>query len=473
MPNNNLGNAQPPRRNQQSPQRSHQQRPQGAPQRAQARRGASGSIQNVQPVKNVKMKPPVSKGGTIAISMVVSFIMLLIFALGLIMVATARTSSEQAAYQQTLSDSINQVKEAAIDVAFAPAESLRKQASDPNVNITCEKDGTADKKAESSGERSGASGNQADTQKQAEGEQQQSTTNAKQSADANTDQNKKTTVYGAGVVISTNNTTSYILTNYHVVEGSKNIKCKISDTTYDADLLGWDSSSDLCVLTVQVKGLAVAKIGKSGNVKQGDYTMSIGNPYGLNDTMTTGIISGLDRNFTMKSSSGNTIMYADMFQTDAPISPGNSGGGMYNANGELIGINTLVSGADDSHADSYGYAIPIDLAIPIAQNLMAEKAPAHPSLGVSVSDVSNDTVQKYGLKSSDGAYIVNITPSGPAETTGIVQGDVITSFGGEKVTNAQDLLFKIRASVINEQKEIKVLREGKEMTFTIKIGSDA
>jgi S1-C subfamily serine protease len=198
--------------------------------------------------------------------------------------------------------------------------------------------------------------------------------------------------------------------------------------------------------------------------------MSVGNPYGLNDSMSSGIVSATGRNMTLPSDQ-ITIMYANMIQTDSQVNLGNSGGGLYNAKGDLIGINTLLL-SDDSNSDSLGYAIPIDFVRPIAERLIAGQPAAHASLGVSISDVPDDAVKKYGLLDDHGAYVTNVTPSGPAETSGIVANDIISEYNGKRVSNAQDLLYKIRSSVINDQAQVKVMREGREMSFTVKIGSD-
>ena len=280
--------------------------------------------------------------------------------------------------------------------------------------------------------------------------------------------------------------------------------------------------------------------------------MSIGNPYGLNDTLSTGTVSSLGRDILYRDGV-QEIMYANMIQTDTSTNPGNSGGGLFNERGELVGIMTIIAtdGTSDvnSKANSKGdpknsnvsntnsndasdgkitdataqnendnenaesnenqsgnentnnentdnieqqgysvlqqdsnakagstgiaYAIPASYAKSIAKNLLNDKDGAHASLGLSIDDVPDDTVTKFGLKSSDGAIVTNIVQSGPAQIAGLTNDDVITTFNGIKVVNAQDLQFKVRALPINTEVELKVLREGKEMTFKIRLGSDA
>lgn len=424
--------------------------------------------QNMAPASNTKIKKPVTKGAAAAISIIVSFVLLLIFSVALIFVATMRSSSEQAVYAQLLSDAENQVREASVDVAFSPAASIREKVIAPSVNLEV-------RRGDDRGAQTNPDQNQQQQQQQQEEQNQQVPADNQQPQEQQPpvqqqadDQN--TLSYGSGVIVSQQGDKFYVLTNNHVVKNASKIIATIADTEYEADIVGTDQSSDLAIISITAKNLTVAEIGQSANAKTGDFTMSIGNPYGLNDSMTTGIISATGRDMIYVDGS-NSIMYANMIQTDTPVNPGNSGGGLYDATGHLIGINTLVAG-DGTHADSIGYAIPIDFAIPIAKNLIAGQAAAHASFGLALSNVPDDQVSKYGLTDNHGAYVNSITPSGPAEIAGIVPNDIIISYDGEEIDNAQDMLYKIRASVINDTKEIKILREGKEMTLSIKVGSD-
>lgn len=404
------------------------------------------------PAKNVKMKKPMTKGGTVAISIIVSFVLLLIFSVGLILFATMRTASEQATYAQLLSDAENQVKEASINVAFSPAQSIREKALSPSVNFEVIREETVEGTADASQIDPNLTPEQQAAQQQAQVEK------------------KRVTSYGAGVIVSQQGDTFYILTNHHVIQGAIEIKASVNNEEYRGEITGVDETSDLAIVSIQAKNLTVAQIGISKEVLTGDFTMSVGNPYGLNSSMSTGIVSAIGRNMTY-ANGPVTVMYANMIQTDTPINPGNSGGGLFDANGNLIGINTLVGG-DASHSDKIGYAIPTDFAIPIAKNLIAGQKGAHASFGVAMSNVPDEAVAKYGLISNEGAYVNSVTPSGPAEIAGIVPNDIIVSYDGNDVKDAQDMLYKIRASVINDTKEVKILREGKEMTLSIKVGSD-
>lgn len=452
---------------QRSQQRPPQQRPQQQPPATNNINGNNTTLQQKKP------KKAVTKGSAFGIAFIVSFVLLLIFSGALILFSTLQSISEQNNYQQMLSDAENAVMESSINVAFTPAESIREKALASSVNLTVIRKANANTTI---AEGDTVEKNEkADTNKSTEKTTKESTKTSEkkstkqQSTEQSADDENETS-YGSGVIVSQQGDTYYILTNNHVVQNAEKITATIAENDYEAKLTGYDYATDLAVLSITAKDLQVASFGTSSALKVGDYTMAIGNPYGLNDSMTSGIVSGLGRDMTYTSGSVN-IMYANMIQTDTPINPGNSGGGLYNAIGELIGINTLVT-ADDSHADKIGYAIPIDFAIPIATNLMAGEEAAHASFGISIQNVDDDQVDTYGLENHDGAYIVNITPSGPAEAAGIVAGDIIIEYDGRHIHDAQELLYKIRASVINEQKTIKILREGKEMTLNIKVGSD-
>ena len=372
------------------------------------------------PVKK-KVVKPVTAGKAFGLGLLASFILLLIFSVGLIMVAMMRSNMEAAQYAQILSDARNEVIESAVDVAFSPAPSIREQALAPSVSLQVSK----------------------------------------------TENGTTKTVNGSGVVLGKDGD---IVTNYHVIQNAKEILATVDGVTYVANVSGVDESSDLAMIKIDAKDLVVAQRGVSEDTLPGDFVMAVGNPYGLNDSITTGVISAKGRNMTLPNEQ-ITVTYANMIQTDVQANSGNSGGGLYNSRGELIGLTTLIL-SDDSDSDSIVYAIPADFIYPIASQLMASRPASHASLGISISDVPDDAVKKYGLLDNHGAYITNVTPSGPAETAGIVANDIISEYNGVEVENAQDLLYKIRASKINDQAQVKVLREGREMNFTVKIGAD-
>lgn len=431
-----------------------------------------------EPAQKTKVKKPVTKGTVIAYAFIVSFILIFVFAVALAVFSIGRSASDQAEFDQMLSDAKNEVRQASIDVAFSPAEEYRQNALQPSVNIEVMR---GEQKAQDNNQSQDGQSNQTQGNQQTaennngnagaqqgdnqQGQSQDNQADIRQNAD-----DSETTSFGSGVVIFQKGDLFYILTNNHVIKDATKIIATIGDEEFEADVTGTDQSTDLAVIAVKAKDLKIAERGSSANVRVGDFTMSVGNPYGLNDSMTTGVISALGRNMVYVDGS-NSIMYANMMQTDTPVSPGNSGGGLYDATGRLIGINTLITG-DAGHPDAIGYAIPIDFAMPIANNLIAGNPAAHSSFGLALSNVPDDQIKKYGLTSDAGAYVNSVTPSGPAEIAGIVPNDIIVSYDGEEVKNAQDMLYKIRASVINDTKEIIIKREGKEMKLSIKVGSD-
>ena len=392
------------------------------PRRNRGPRSEQSSIEDIsQNTNRKKIKKPVSAGKAFALGLLASFSLLLLFSVALIFVANMRSTADAQRMETMLVEAEKRVKEASVDVAFVPAQSIRAKVQAPSASLKVFSNKNGEEEI----------------------------------------------VYGSGVVL---NADGSIITNYHVIQDSYLIEVTIQDVKYTADILGIDEATDLAVIKVNGKDLPVANIGTSSNVEIGDYVMAIGNPYGLNNSFTSGVVSAKGRNITLPSGM-TTIMYANMIQTDTQVSFGSSGGGLYNAKGDLIGINTLLL-SDNTSSDSISYALPIDFVQPIARYLMAGQPAPHASIGLSISDVPDDAILKYGLLDNHGAYITNITPSGPAETAGIVVNDIISKYNGKEVENAQDLLYKIRATPINEQVEIVVLREAKEMVFNVKVGQD-
>ena len=263
---------------------------------------------------------------------------------------------------------------------------------------------------------------------------------------------------GSGVIISED---GYILTNAHVVSGSSSIKVKIDDTEYDAQIVGADDSSDLAVLKVEATGLSAIEFGDSSSCVVGEWCMAIGSPYGYEKTVTSGIISALDRSGAMTSATGN-VLYSNMIQTDAAINAGNSGGALVNADGKLIGINTLLSSSSGSSA-GIGFAINGNYAKQIADQLIEGGKAEHAVLGVKLGN------QEDG----NGAYVKSVVKGSAADTAGIKDGDVITELNGEKVETASALMLEIRSHNIGEEIKLKIDRDGQEMEVKAKLASDA
>ena len=267
---------------------------------------------------------------------------------------------------------------------------------------------------------------------------------------------------GSGVILSAD---GYIITNNHVIEGASSITVRTYDgTEYPATLIGTDSQTDIAVLKIEAEGLTPAVIGDSDSVAVGDYVLAVGNPLGtLGGTVTDGIVSALDRDITVNGQN-MTLM-----QTNAAVSPGNSGGGLFNANGELIGI--LNAKSADSEAEGIGFAIPIDTAIEVATDLMSNGyVTGRPGLGVTVISVSDlQTAMQYGL-SNLGVYIQSVNSGSGAEEAGLKAGDRIVSVDGTVVNSTSDVTGVLDEHEIGDTVEVQVARDGQLVSAQVTLG---
>ncbi len=281
---------------------------------------------------------------------------------------------------------------------------------------------------------------------------------------------------GSGVVLSED---GYIITNYHVIEGGSAYKVTIAGDTYDADVVGSDPSSDIAVLKARdAKGLTPIEIGDSDNLKIGEWVMSIGSPFGLEQSVATGIVSATSRSQIMSgstdafgNSTGDYTMYPNMIQTDAAINPGNSGGALVDADGKLIGINTLITSYSGNYS-GVGFAIPVNYAVSLAQQIINGEEPTHAQLGVSLVTVNSQLAQRYGLPVNEGAYVSSVAADSGAESAGIEEGDIITAFDGAAVSSASDLMLDVRTKNPGDEVVITVNRGGKTQDITVTLGSD-
>ena len=201
--------------------------------------------------------------------------------------------------------------------------------------------------------------------------------------------------------------------------------------------------------------------------------MTIGNPHGFHDSMSTGVVSALGRNLPSSSAGvSSDVLYANMIQTDVALNPGNSGGGLWDVHGNLVGICTLIWSMDGGN-EGTGFAIPGDYAFRIAENIINGQAPAHAVIGAQLDSVPDSAVSAYGLRSRSGAYITSITKAGAAENASLAQGDIITSIDGQPISTVEDVLLIVRGHAPNDKIEIGILRQGMEMKYTLVLGSDA
>ena len=267
---------------------------------------------------------------------------------------------------------------------------------------------------------------------------------------------------GSGVIISQD---GYILTCAHVVDGATSVKVQLQNgETYDATIVGSDATSDIAVLKIEATGLTPAVIGDSDSLAVGEEVIAVGNPLGtLGGTVTNGIISALNRQVTVE----NTEM--TLIQTNAAVSPGNSGGGLFNANGELIGIVNAKS--DSTDAEGLGFAIPINTAVQVAQQLIDNGYVPRPALGVVVITISDQqTAMQYNV-SDYGVYIAQVNDGSGAAEAGLQPGDRIVSIGDVVVSSSSDLTGYLQNQNVGDTVTIQVERDGSLMSFDVTLGS--
>lgn len=264
---------------------------------------------------------------------------------------------------------------------------------------------------------------------------------------------------GSGFVISDD---GYIVTNAHVVEGANGqIKAKVGDgKTLDAKLVGQDASTDLALLKVDASNLKPLALGDSSTVQVGDAAYAIGNPFGLDRTLTTGVVSALQREI----SSPNGFSIDDVIQTDAAINPGNSGGPLFDAQGKVIGVNSQIESPNAGSSGEagnvgIGFAIPANTVKSVVEQLKATGKASHAYLGVSTADASGA-----------GAQVQQVTANGPAAQGGLQPGDIITSIGGKPVDDSSALSSLVDEHKAGDSVQVKVTRSGSEKTLTIKLG---
>ena len=270
---------------------------------------------------------------------------------------------------------------------------------------------------------------------------------------------------GSGVIISSD---GYILTCAHVVDGASTITVTIDDKDYTATLVGEDTTSDVAVIKIDATGLTPATVGDSDNLKVGQSVMAVGNPLGeLGGTVTGGMISALNRSVTIQGTSSTNTM--SLIQMDASVSPGNSGGGLFNMNGELIGIVNAKSSSSD--AEGLGFAIPINDAIEVAQQLLENGyVTGRPYLGITYLGVEDaQTAAQLGVNAY-GVYVVEVVKGGPAERAGLQSGDRIVSIDGTEIASKDDLGTLMQKHAAGDTLSITIARGGQMQTINVTLG---
>jgi serine protease Do len=263
---------------------------------------------------------------------------------------------------------------------------------------------------------------------------------------------------GSGFIMSKE---GYILTNNHVVEDADRIKVKLAGgKEFDAKIVGRDPKTDLALIKIEATSdLPPLKLGNSDDLKVGNWVVAVGSPFGLEQTVTAGIVSAKGRVI-------GSGPYDNFIQTDASINPGNSGGPLINLQGEVVGINTAIVAS----GQGIGFAIPINMAKEVAPQLQKRGHVIRGLLGVSIQDVTPELAKSFGLKESKGALVAQVVPGGPADKAGFEQGDVIVNFDGRTVGDSKDLPRIVASTPVGKTVTVKLLRDGKEIERQAKVG---
>ena len=265
---------------------------------------------------------------------------------------------------------------------------------------------------------------------------------------------------GSGVIVSA---AGYILTNNHVVGNADEVTVVLQDNKeLHAEVVGKDPLSDLAVIRVNAKDLPAAKLGNSDELKVGEWVVAAGNPFGLNDTITAGIVSAKGR------SNMRIAEYEDFIQTDAAINPGNSGGPLVNLRGEVVGINTAIASRGGGN-NGVGFAIPISMAKSIMETLIGKGHVTRGWLGVGIQRLDEDMARSFGYDSTEGALIGDVIKDGPAEQAGLKQGDIVTAYDGAKIKDVTQFRNLVAAAEPGTKAKLEVFRDGQTKTIPVKL----
>lgn len=265
---------------------------------------------------------------------------------------------------------------------------------------------------------------------------------------------------GSGFIISKD---GYVMTNYHVVKDGDEIIVRLSDRReLKAEVIGVDPRSDVALLKIDATGLPVAKIGQSSDLEVGEWVLAIGSPFGFDHSATAGIVSAKGRSLPREN-------YVPFIQTDVAINPGNSGGPLYNQAGEVVGVNSQIYSRTGGYM-GLSFAIPIEVAMDVAEQLKTSGRVSRGWLGVLIQDVTLDLAESFGMKHPRGALVAKVLPDSPALASGIAVGDVIVKFNGEDVVNSSSLPPIVGGSEVGKNLPVVIFRNGREKTLSVKLG---
>ncbi len=265
---------------------------------------------------------------------------------------------------------------------------------------------------------------------------------------------------GSGFIIDPN---GIILTNNHVVDGADEVTVHLTDKReFKAKVLGTDPKTDIAVIKIEGKDLPVVKLGKSENVKVGEWVAAIGAPFGLDNTVTAGIVSAKSRNLPDEQ-------FVPFIQTDVAVNPGNSGGPLFNMKGEVIGINSQIFSTSGGFM-GLSFAIPIDLAVQIKDELMKNGKVSRGRLGILMQQLTPELAKSFNLKEAKGALIAQIEKDGPADKAGLRDGDIVIEYNGKPIADIRELSQAVASTKLGAKVKVKAMREGKPVSLVIVVG---
>jgi serine protease Do len=266
---------------------------------------------------------------------------------------------------------------------------------------------------------------------------------------------------GSGVIVSPD---GYVLTNNHVIDGAREVTVTLPDKReFQGKIVGTDPKTDLAVVKIDGKNLPTIPWGDASKLQVGEYVLAVGNPFGLNSTVTLGIVSALGRGRM------GITQYEDFIQTDAAINPGNSGGALVNTKGELVGINTAIFSQSGGY-QGVGFAVPTSMGQPIYDSLLKHGKVVRGFLGIGIQDLNQDLANSFRLKDGKGALVTDVREDSPADHAGLQQGDVITSYHGSPVEDAVALQRMVTKTTVGSKVPMTVMRDGREKELTVTIG---
>jgi serine protease DegQ len=272
---------------------------------------------------------------------------------------------------------------------------------------------------------------------------------------------RRTSSLGSGVIVSPN---GYILTNHHVVEAADEVEIALVDgRKAKASIIGSDPETDLAVLKIKLKELPAITFGQSQQVKVGDVVLAVGNPFGVGQSVTMGIVGAMSR------SRVGINTFEDFIQTDAAINPGNSGGALTDTSGNLIGINTAIYSSSGGSL-GIGFAIPIHVAKQIMEQIIQSGSVIRGWLGLSMQDMTQDLAESFGLDSPIGSLVASVLRDGPADKAGIKPGDILIAVGGKPVKNSSEMLNRVAALSPSDTVTVTVIRNRQEESIQVKVG---